>query len=293
MDDFGRKINKMLEDNQKRMEKMSQAFKPIQDRAAKAVQTLNEHQEILNKYLVNIYEAFEVLSSIDVDELNDRFHKQLSNNGWAVIVEIAFLDMYGIMEYEDEDEDAVDEQQLLKILYGVFEDTEADLEANLCRFLGESNTTFINKQFTLMRLGYRLNSIPVLIILIEKTIKKLADKDGEIVRVSEISGLLEAHIEKLANEEIDDEDKQKLIDTYTEAFKNNVKIIENTFGYYDQEKPDNHKVKSINEMGIINRNQVFHTAIDLDDANENHFYKLYFILIFLMEIRTLEEKIKQ
>jgi hypothetical protein len=44
-------------------------------------------------------------------------------------------------------------------------------------------------------------------------------------------------------------------------------------------------------MGIINRNQVFHTAIDLDEANEIHFYKLYFILMFLMEIRTLKEKL--
>lgn len=268
---------------------IDEAFVPIRSELDKVFQTIGTHMEVIERNLVQINQIFEALSSIDVDKLNEELYHHLSSNGWAITLETSLIDMLEIADYEKQGE--VDEQRLLEVLYGMFEETEANLEENLCNLIGDNNKVFVKKQFILMRLGYRVNSIPILIILIEKVIKKLSNKDGDMVKPSEVTPLLEKHISSIISDETEDESKQILIKTYINAFENNIKIVEKTFVYYDTKKP--HRNKPIEDMGIINRNQVFHTAKDLDEANEIHFYKLYFILIFLLEVHTLEQTLKE
>lgn len=268
---------------------IDEAFVPIRSEVDKVFQTIGTHMEVIERNLVRINQIFEALSSIDVDKLNEELYQHLSSNGWAITLETSLIDMLEIADYEKQGE--VDEQRLLEVLYGMFEETEANLEENLCNFLGVNNKTFINKQFTLMRLGYRINSVPVLIILIEKVVKKFNNMDREIISPSCVTKLLKKHIEIISNRETEDKDKQQLLNTYTKAFENNTEIVRKTFLYYDTKKPN--KVRPIKEMGIINRNQVFHIAVDFDEINEIHFYKLYLILIFLIEIYTLEQTLNR
>lgn len=280
---------KMVEYFKTLRREVDEAFAPVKKGIDNTFNKIKIHTETINRNLVQITKVFEELSSIDIDKLNEEFYQHLSNNGWAITLESAFSDMLEIVDYENNGE--VDEQRLLEVLYGMFEETEANLEENLCNLIGDNNKVFVKKQFILMRLGYRVNSIPILIILIEKVIKKLSNKDGDMVKPSEITPLLEKHINSIISDETEDESKQILIKTYINAFENNIKIVEKTFVYYDTKKP--HRNKPIEDMGIINRNQVFHTAKDLDEANEIHFYKLYFILIFLLEVHTLEQTLKE
>ena len=130
-----------------------------------------------------------------------------------------------------------------------------------------------------MRLNYRVNSIPSIIMLIEKLIIKITGNEGKFINTGKVPRILETHIDSLV---IEEENKEATKDIYIEGFKNNINIVNKTFVRYEGNE------EAVQEMNILNRNQIFHGLIDFDSIDEIHFYKLYFILIFLTEVYEYE-----
>lgn len=214
----------------------------------------------------------------DFEKIGNNIDKGMYENGWAVLSFQPLGLVMKIMAYESEE---IEKTELLPKLNESFEISNHKLESDLKTILSDGDAKFINKQFTLMRLNYRVNSVPSIVMLIEKMIIKITGHEGKFISTGKVPKILEQYIDSLAIDNEENKDTAKEI--YVEGFKNNIKIINKTFINYSNNK------EAVQEMNILNRNQIFHGLIDFDSIDEIHYYKLYFILIFLTEVYDYQQ----
>lgn len=233
-------------------------------------------KSLLEPHIENIKRISQQLGTMDTAKFKAEIDKSMYGNGWCVLIFQPLELIYEIVSYETEH---IEISDLYLKLQEAFDDTNYTIEEKLKSILGDADSTFIHKQFTLMRLNYRVNSIPSIIMLIEKLIIKITGNEGKFINTGKVPRILETHIDSLV---IEEENKEATKDIYIEGFKNNINIVNKTFVRYEGNE------EAVQEMNILNRNQIFHGLIDFDSIDEIHFYKLYFILIFLTEVYEYE-----
>ena len=233
-------------------------------------------KSLLEPHIENIKRISQQLGTMDTAKFKAEIDKSMYGNGWCVLIFQPLELIYEIVSYETEH---IEISDLYLKLQEAFDDTNYTIEEKLKSILGDVDSTFIHKQFTLMRLNYRVNSIPSIIMLIEKLIIKITGNEGKFINTGKVPRILETHIDSLV---IEEENKEATKDIYIEGFKNNINIVNKTFVRYEGNE------EAVQEMNILNRNQIFHGLIDFDSIDEIHFYKLYFILIFLTEVYEYE-----
>lgn len=235
-------------------------------------------KRLIEPHIENVKRISQELGSIDTTEFKAEIHKNLYGNGWCILMVQPLELVYGIVSYESEQSQ---KSELYSKLKEAFDETNNTIEEKLKIILGDADSIFIENQFILMRLNYRINSIPSIIMFIEKMIIKITGKQGKFVSTGKVPKLLRDYIEEITSTETGETENTKYM--YIQGFKNNLDIIDKTFIHYDDNK------EAVHSMNILNRNQIFHGLIDFDSIDEIHYYKLYFILIFLTEVYEYEQ----